>query len=156
MLLIRSRTRHRKLMYMTKLNLIIKTRSNTGSDLCKVVKRIPSINNTGMCSDKKCMRLHLVGEFDAGKGYDKTGKQKFPKLLSEPQREARRLLLNNFENSDFLTFLEGIREKNKVEHVEKIMHADISAGNGTILLDQDKSAKGVEMPVNTAQRSLVP
>ena len=32
------------------------------------------------------------------------------------------------------------------------MHADISAGNGTILLDQDKSAKGVEMPVNTAQK----
>ena len=105
-----------------------------------------------MCSDKKCMRLHLVGEFDAGKGYDKTGKQKFPKLLSGPQREARGILLNNFENSDFLTFLEGIKEKNKVEHVEKIMHADISAGNGTILLDQDESAKAVEMSVNTAQK----
>ena len=32
------------------------------------------------------------------------------------------------------------------------MHADISAGNGTILLDQDEPAKAVEMPVNTAQK----
>ena len=122
------------------------------SDLCtEWLNGYPSIK-TQQCVATKNACDCIYGEFDAGKGYDKTGKQKFPKLLSGPQREARRILLNNFENSDFLTFLEGIREKNKVEHVEKIMHADISAGNGTILLDQDKSAKGVEMPVNTAQK----
>jgi hypothetical protein len=118
------------------------------NDLCKRwLNGFPTINKTSACDDENCKLLHLVGIYNAGKGYDKTGKQCFPELLSKVQIRARELL-SYFSNEDFNIFLKGLNDRNKVNLLEEITTNDDNNNNGNHSID-DKSKNIVLLDPST-------